>query len=51
MLEVDEDSRLGSEVLLNGKRYGAPDVPSDDLTAELYETAVDRAGAPGNPSL
>jgi oxygen-independent coproporphyrinogen-3 oxidase len=47
MLEVDEDSRLGSEVLLNGKRYGAPDVPSDELTAELYETAVeflDRVG-------
>jgi oxygen-independent coproporphyrinogen-3 oxidase len=40
MLEVDEDSRLGSEVLLNGKRYGAPDVPSDELTVELYETAV-----------
>jgi oxygen-independent coproporphyrinogen-3 oxidase len=40
MLEVDEDSRLGNEVLLNGKRYGARDVPSDDLTAELYETAV-----------
>ncbi len=40
MLEVDEDSRLGSEVLLNGQRYGAPDVPSDELTAELYETAV-----------
>ena len=40
MLEVDGDSRLGNEVLLNGKRYGAPDVPSDDLTAELYETAV-----------
>jgi oxygen-independent coproporphyrinogen-3 oxidase len=40
MLEVDEDSRLGSEVLLNGKRYGAPDVPSDELTAELYETAI-----------
>ena len=40
MLEVDVDSRLGSEVLLNGKRYGAPDVPSDELTAELYETAV-----------
>lgn len=40
MLEVDEDSRLGSEVLLNGKRYGAPDVPADDLTAELYEIAV-----------
>jgi oxygen-independent coproporphyrinogen III oxidase len=40
MLEVDEDSRLGGEILLNGKRYGAPDVPSGDLTAELYETAV-----------
>ena len=42
MLEIDEDSRLGSEVLLNGKRYGAPDVPSDELTAEFYETAVER---------
>jgi oxygen-independent coproporphyrinogen-3 oxidase len=40
MLEIDEDSRLGNEVLLNGKRYGAPDVPSDELTAELYESAV-----------
>jgi len=40
MLEVDEDSRLGNEVLFNGKRYGAPDVPSGDLMAELYETAV-----------
>jgi oxygen-independent coproporphyrinogen-3 oxidase len=47
MLEVDEDSRLGSEVLLNGKRYGAPDVPSDDLTAELYETAVAELGCLG----
>src|SRR5580698_2213226 len=47
MLEVDEDSRLGSEVLLNGKRYGAPDVPSDELTAELYETAVERLGVLG----
>ncbi len=41
MLEIDQDSRLGSEVLLNGKRYGAPDVPSDELTAELYQTAVE----------
>ncbi len=44
MLEIDEDSRLGSEVLLNGKRYGAPDVPSDELTAELYATAVEKLG-------
>ncbi len=42
MLEIDEDSRLGSEVLLNGKRYGAPDIPSEELTAEFYETAVER---------
>jgi oxygen-independent coproporphyrinogen-3 oxidase len=40
MFEVDEDSRLGSEVLLNGKRYGAAEVPNDEITAELYETAV-----------
>lgn len=40
MLEVDEDSRLGNEVLLNGKRYGAPDIPSEELIAELYQTAV-----------
>ena len=40
MLEVDEDSRLGHEVLLNGKRYGAPEVPSDEHIVEMYETAV-----------
>ena len=40
MLEIDDDSRLGHEVLLNGKRYGAPDVPTGELTAELYEFAV-----------
>jgi oxygen-independent coproporphyrinogen-3 oxidase len=49
MLEVDEDSRLGSEVLLNGKRYGAPDVPRDELTAELYETAVAELARMGIP--
>jgi oxygen-independent coproporphyrinogen-3 oxidase len=42
MLEVDDDSRLGHEILLGGKRYGAPDVPSDDQIAEFYETAVER---------
>ena len=30
MLEVDEDSRLGQEILRGGLRYGAPDVPGDD---------------------
>src|SRR5260370_25060708 len=40
MLEIDEDSRLGSEVLLNGKRYGAPDIPTDESIAEMYEIAT-----------
>jgi oxygen-independent coproporphyrinogen-3 oxidase len=40
MLEIDPDSRLGNEVLLNGRRYGAPEVPSDESVAEFYETAV-----------
>ena len=40
MLEVDEDSRLGAEILLGGKRYGAIDVPSEDRIADFYETAV-----------
>jgi oxygen-independent coproporphyrinogen-3 oxidase len=42
MLEVDEDSRLGLEILNGGSRYGAGDRPSDDLTAELYCTASGR---------
>ncbi|HEY6390986.1 MAG TPA: radical SAM family heme chaperone HemW [Bryobacteraceae bacterium] len=40
MLEIDEDSRLGNEVLLAGKRYGAPDIPADELIAEMYEIAT-----------
>jgi oxygen-independent coproporphyrinogen-3 oxidase len=47
MLEVDNDSRLGAEILLGGKRYGASDVPSDDRIADFYETAVDRLRAHG----
>jgi oxygen-independent coproporphyrinogen-3 oxidase len=41
MLEVDDDSRLGSEVLLGGKRYGAMDTPSEDAVAGFYEWAAD----------
>ncbi len=40
MFEVDEDSRLGQEVLLNGKRYGAPEVPDDGTVAGFYDAAV-----------
>jgi oxygen-independent coproporphyrinogen-3 oxidase len=47
MLEVDEDSRLGKEMLLGGVRYGALDTPSDDATADFYEFAVERLAAMG----
>ena len=47
MLEVDEDSRLGLEILATGSRYGAGERPTDELTVELYERAVDRLAAMG----
>lgn len=49
MLEVDEDSRLGREMLAGGARYGAGAVPSGDAIADLYETAVERLAALGIP--
>jgi oxygen-independent coproporphyrinogen-3 oxidase len=42
MLEVDQDSRLGREILAGGARYGAAGVPSDDDIADFYEIAVER---------
>jgi putative oxygen-independent coproporphyrinogen III oxidase len=39
MLEVDEDSRLGREILAAGPRYGACAAPSEDETAEWYTSA------------
>ncbi len=39
MLEVDEDSRLGLEVLAGGGRFHAHGVPSDEISAVLYEQA------------
>ena len=47
MLEVDEDSRLGREMLAGGARYHAELVPSDDAIARMYETAVERLAAAG----
>jgi len=47
MLEVDEDSRLGRELIAGGTKYHAHFVPDDDLTAEFYETACDRLNASG----
>jgi len=39
LLEVDEGSRLGSELLAGGTKYSAAAVPSDDQMAEFYEHA------------
>jgi len=41
MLEVDEDSRLGREVLAAGIRYGAGRVPDEDSIAEWYGAACE----------
>ena len=47
MLEVDEDSRLGREVMAGGTKYHAHFVPDEDLTADLYEAAGERLEAAG----
>jgi oxygen-independent coproporphyrinogen-3 oxidase len=47
MLEVDEDSRLGREVLAHGVRYHAELVPTDDVIARMYEAAIERLGKSG----
>jgi oxygen-independent coproporphyrinogen III oxidase len=39
MLEIDEDSRLGREVIAGGRRFHADGVPADEFSAEFYETA------------
>jgi oxygen-independent coproporphyrinogen-3 oxidase len=47
MLEVDEDSRLGRELIAGGTRYHAHYVPDEDLTADLYTRACDCFAAAG----
>jgi len=42
MLEVDEDSRLGREVLAHGVRYQAGLVLADDAIAQMYSLAIER---------
>jgi putative oxygen-independent coproporphyrinogen III oxidase len=39
MMEIDEGSRLGLEVLQSGSRYSAKDLPSEESMAEFYELA------------
>jgi oxygen-independent coproporphyrinogen III oxidase len=47
ILEVDDDSRLGRELLAGGTRYHAHFVPDEELTADLYEMACERLDASG----
>jgi oxygen-independent coproporphyrinogen III oxidase len=49
MLEVDEDSRLGLEVLAGGVRFHAHGVPSDEVSAALYEQACEFLEVRGFP--
>ncbi len=47
MLEVDEDSRLGREMLKGGARYHAGLVPGEDAIVKMYERAIERLEAAG----
>jgi oxygen-independent coproporphyrinogen-3 oxidase len=47
MLEVDEDSRLGREMLSGGARYYAELVPTDDAIAGMYTRAIERLAQGG----
>ena len=47
MLEVDEDSRLGRELIAGGTRYHAHFVPDEDATADFYLAACERLDATG----
>jgi len=47
MLEVDEDSRLGRELIAGGTKYHAHFVPHEDMTADFYVTACERLEASG----
>ena len=47
LLEIDEDSRLGKELLQGGEKYCARSVPSEDDMVEFYEMAQQALGAAG----
>jgi oxygen-independent coproporphyrinogen-3 oxidase len=47
MLEVDEDSRLGRELIAGGSRYHAHHVPDSELAADLYLEAIEFLGKAG----
>jgi putative oxygen-independent coproporphyrinogen III oxidase len=47
MLEVDEDSRLGRELIAGGTRYHAHFVPDEGATADFYQQACETLNAAG----
>lgn len=47
MLEVDEDSRLGRELIAGGTRYHAHFVPDEDATADFYVVACEALESAG----
>jgi len=47
MLEVDEDSRLGRELIAGGARYHAHFVPDEEATADFYLAGCERLQAAG----
>jgi oxygen-independent coproporphyrinogen-3 oxidase len=47
MMEIDEGSRLGLEVLQSGARYSAREIPSEEAMAEFYELAQGELKAAG----
>jgi putative oxygen-independent coproporphyrinogen III oxidase len=47
MMEIDEGSRLGLEVLQGGTRYSAPALPTDDGMADFYERGCARLADAG----
>jgi len=47
LLEIDEGSRLGREVLGGGSRYGAGAIPDDDAMAASYEAACEQLAGAG----
>jgi len=47
MLEVDQDSRLGRELIAGGTRYHAHSVPDEEVTADLYLMACERLETAG----
>ncbi len=47
MLEVDEDSRLGRELIEGGGRYHAGAAPTDEMVADFYLEATEVLSASG----